>query len=124
MYTGKLADLADFADLTNKQKMSSPLYVFMREADWNSLPTPESLRLEYLVKSEGKGPDKKHRLVLVALLPRKNATPPLSSKTDSSEAEVLETAEPQSGPIELGAEESEQAPEKPTAEAESSDPDA
>jgi hypothetical protein len=44
----------------------------MREADWNGLATPESLRLEHLVTSQGKGPDKKNRLALIALLPGQN----------------------------------------------------
>ncbi len=131
LYTDELADLADFADLTGKDNVSSPLYLFMREADWNGLATPESLRLEYLVKSEGKGPDKKHRLVLVALLPAKNGTQPSSSEAAGPETQTLESAESQvlspqfsDGPAELGAEESEQGQEQPVEEAESSAPDA
>ncbi len=45
------------------------LYLLVRETDWPALAESQPL-LERLVTSEGKGPDKKHRLVLAALLPR------------------------------------------------------
>ena len=45
------------------------LYVLVREMDWPELAERQP-HLERLVTSEGKGPDKKHRLVLAALLPR------------------------------------------------------
>ena len=84
-----------------------------------------------MVKSEGKGPDKKHRLVLVALLPAKNGTQPSSSEAAGPETQTLESAgsqvlspESSDGPAELGAEESEQGQEQPVEEAESSAPDA
>ena len=70
-YTQDLAQLA-----TNG---GSQLYLLMREEDWQRLPTAESPRLEHLVTSHGRGPDKKHRLALVALLPAKSDTPSDSS---------------------------------------------
>ena len=60
-YTQDLAQLA-----TNH---ASQLYLLMREEDWQRLPPTASPRLEHLVTSHGRGPDKKHRLALVALLP-------------------------------------------------------
>lgn len=60
-YTQDLAQLA-----TNH---GSQLYLLMREEDWQRLPPTASPRLEHLVTSHGRGPDKKHRLALVALLP-------------------------------------------------------
>ncbi len=45
------------------------LYLLVRETDWPELAERQP-HLERLVTSEGKGPDKKHRLVLAALLPR------------------------------------------------------
>ena len=44
-------------------------YVLVRETDWPELSASQP-RLERLVTSEGRGPDKKHRLVLAALFPR------------------------------------------------------
>ena len=43
------------------------LYLLVRETDWPALSESQP-HLERLVTSEGKGPDKKHRLVLAALL--------------------------------------------------------
>ncbi len=69
-YTQDLAQLA-----TNH---GSQLYLLMREEDWQRLPPTASPRLEHLVTSHGRGPDKKHRLALVALLPTP-ADPPSDS---------------------------------------------
>lgn len=69
-YTQDLTQLA-----TNH---ASQLYLLMREEDWQRLPPTESSRLEHLVTSHGRGPDKKHRLALVALLPTQ-ADPPSAS---------------------------------------------
>ncbi len=69
-YTQDLTQLA-----TNH---ASQLYLLMREEDWQRLPPTESSRLEHLVTSHGRGPDKKHRLALVALLPTP-ADPPSAS---------------------------------------------
>ena len=69
-YTQDLAQLA-----TNH---GSQLYLLMREEDWQRLPPTASPRLEHLVTSHGRGPDKKHRLALVALLPAP-ADPPSDS---------------------------------------------
>ncbi|MGH8008168.1 MAG: ArnT family glycosyltransferase, partial [Candidatus Binatia bacterium] len=62
-YKGDLANLPADGAAT-----SSPLYLLMREVDWQALSTTTNPRLEHLVTSEGKGPDKKHRLVLVAVM--------------------------------------------------------
>ncbi len=65
-YTQDLAHLATNGD--------SQLYLLMREEDWHRLPPTESPRLAHLVTSHGRGPDKKHRLALVTLLPAKSDT--------------------------------------------------
>lgn len=62
----------DLATLTANGNTDTPVYLLMREKDWQELSTTNQ-RLEYLVTSEGKGPDKKHRLVLVAVLPNHNS---------------------------------------------------
>ena len=62
-YAGELSTLQVDKD------MSSPYYLLMWEKDWQTLATTHDQRLEYLVTSEGKGPDKKNRLVLAALMP-------------------------------------------------------
>ena len=69
-YTQDLAQLAT--------SHGSQLYLLMREEDWQRLPPTASPRLEHLVTSHGRGPDKKHRLALVALLPTP-ADPPSDS---------------------------------------------
>ncbi len=59
----------DLPSLPVDSNAGTPLYLLMWEEDWQTLSATTANRLEYLVTSEGKGPDKKHRLVLVALLP-------------------------------------------------------
>ena len=59
----------DLPSLPVDSNAGTPLYLLMWEEDWQALSTTTTNRLEPLVTSEGKGPDKKHRLVLVALLP-------------------------------------------------------
>ena len=59
----------DLPSLIMDGNAGTPLYLLMWEEDWQALSTTTTNRLEPLVTSEGKGPDKKHRLVLVALLP-------------------------------------------------------
>jgi 4-amino-4-deoxy-L-arabinose transferase-like glycosyltransferase len=59
----------DLSRLTVNDTATTPLYLLMREEDWQALSPTSDKRLEHLVTSEGKGPDKKHRLVLVAVLP-------------------------------------------------------
>ena len=49
----------------------APLYLLVREKDWPDLAGTYP-HLERLVTSAGKGPDKKHRLVLAALLSQQN----------------------------------------------------
>ena len=51
--------------------VDSPLYLLVREKDWPDLAETHP-HLERLVTSEGQGPDKKHRLVLAALLSQQN----------------------------------------------------
>ncbi|MEW6297180.1 MAG: glycosyltransferase family 39 protein [Thermodesulfobacteriota bacterium] len=58
----------DLAALPVEENSNSPLYLLMYEEDWKELSASSTLRLEHLVTSEGKGPDKNRRLVLVALL--------------------------------------------------------
>jgi 4-amino-4-deoxy-L-arabinose transferase-like glycosyltransferase len=58
----------DLAALPGGEAGNSPLYLLMYEDDWKELSASSSVRLEHLVTSEGKGPDKNRRLVLVALL--------------------------------------------------------
>jgi hypothetical protein len=60
----------DLAKLTVDGKADTPLYLLMWEEDWKVLATVASDRFQPLVTSEGKGPDKKRRLVLVAVLPQ------------------------------------------------------
>ncbi|MBI3301745.1 MAG: hypothetical protein HYZ72_06670, partial [Deltaproteobacteria bacterium] len=59
----------DLSRLSVGGTANTPLYLLMWEEDWQTLAASTNKRLEYLVTSEGKGPDKKHRLVLAALLP-------------------------------------------------------
>jgi len=60
---------ADLSLLATQSSVDSPQYLLLTEEDWQTLPTTTPYRLERLVTSDGKGPDKKHRLVLAALLP-------------------------------------------------------
>lgn len=62
-YTG------DLSNLTVDKDADSPCYLLMWEKDWQALAATQDQRLEYLVTSEGKGPDKKNRLVLAAIMP-------------------------------------------------------
>jgi 4-amino-4-deoxy-L-arabinose transferase-like glycosyltransferase len=62
----------DVSTLTANGDINSPLYLLMWEEDWQALSTTASQRIEHLVTSEGKGPDKKHKLALVAILPEYN----------------------------------------------------
>lgn len=71
----------DLTALAQDGQPSSPLYLLMREEDWKELAPTQTPRLEHLVTSTGKGPDKKHPLALVALLPEKNGVPPDSQSS-------------------------------------------
>jgi len=66
----------DLANLAGDGNANTPQYLLLWEEDWRALSATPDQKLEYLVTSEGKGPDKKHRLVLAALLPghEKNKT--------------------------------------------------
>jgi hypothetical protein len=59
----------DLTSLVEDGNSNTPQYFLLWEEDWQALSTTTNPRLEYLVTSDGKGPDKKHRLVLAALLP-------------------------------------------------------
>jgi hypothetical protein len=59
----------DLSNLAMNSDPSNPQYLLLWEEDWQQLSTTTGHRLERLVTSDGKGPDKKHRLVLAALLP-------------------------------------------------------
>ncbi len=58
----------DLPSLKVEDDDATPHYLLMWEEDWQTLATTTEQRLEHLVTSEGTGPDKKHRLVLAALL--------------------------------------------------------
>ena len=73
-----------------------PLYLLMREEDWNELASMQTPRLEHLVTSTGKGPDKKHPLALVAVFPGKNGTPS-GSQTSDGESNAEDQAADQVG---------------------------
>jgi 4-amino-4-deoxy-L-arabinose transferase-like glycosyltransferase len=60
----------DLSHLAVANNGHPPLYLLMWEEEWQALSTTTDQRLEHLVTSEGKGPDKKHRLVLVTMLPK------------------------------------------------------
>jgi hypothetical protein len=62
----------DLSRLPVEENGKTPLYLLMWEEDWQGLAATTDKRLEHLVSSEGKGPDKKHRLALIAVLPREN----------------------------------------------------
>ncbi|MGE0683876.1 MAG: ArnT family glycosyltransferase, partial [Candidatus Binatia bacterium] len=64
---------ADLSTLTIEKDAASPYYLLMWEKDWQALSTTSDQRLEYLVTSEGKGPDKKNKLVLAALIPGRDS---------------------------------------------------
>jgi 4-amino-4-deoxy-L-arabinose transferase-like glycosyltransferase len=64
---------ADLSALTIEKDASSPYYLLMWEKDWQALSAASDQRIEHLVTSEGKGPDKKNRLVLAALIPGRDS---------------------------------------------------
>lgn len=73
------------------------LYLLVRETDWPELSESQP-RLERLVTSEGKGPDKKHRLVLAALLPQPEqngeaGSPVLPAPSESEERALPEASD-------------------------------
>ena len=81
--------------------VDSPLYLLVREKDWPDLAETHP-HLERLVTSEGQGPDKKHRLVLAALLSQQNngqndkmEQRAEQSETDESPLPESEQAQPQ-----------------------------
>ena len=85
-------DLADFpVDTIN----GSPSYLLMWEEDWPALVADSDLRFEHLVASDGKGPDKKHRLALIAVLPalaEEQSRPRVENKTESETLPTTATA--------------------------------
>ncbi len=70
------------------------LYLLVRETDWPELSESQP-HLERLVTSEGKGPDKKHRLVLAALLPRPEQNGETGTTVFPAPAESEERASPE-----------------------------
>ncbi|MEM4410007.1 MAG: glycosyltransferase family 39 protein, partial [Candidatus Caldarchaeum sp.] len=64
---------ADLSTLTIEKDAPSPYYLLMWEKDWQALSATQDQRLEHLVTSEGKGPDKKNKLVLAALIPGRDS---------------------------------------------------
>lgn len=55
---------------------TSPLFLLMWEEKWQDLAAAGDGHLQLLALSEGKGPDKNHRLALVALLPAQEKKDP------------------------------------------------
>ena len=70
------------------------LYLLVRETDWPELSESQP-HLERLVTSEGKGPDKKHRLVLAALLPQPEQNGETGSPVLPAPSESEERASPE-----------------------------
>jgi 4-amino-4-deoxy-L-arabinose transferase-like glycosyltransferase len=96
----------DLSTLKIDEHSSEPHYLLMWEEEWQTLSASADQRLEHLVTSEGKGPDKKHRLVLAALLPKReqaqaNSQSPPPSTEAVSDAEASASAATQ--PIEPSA---------------------
>lgn len=86
---------ADLSTLPMEKDASSPYYLLMWEKDWQALSTTSDQRIEHLVTSEGKGPDKKNRLVLAALLPGRDFPQPQDGVTEqptSTETPNADTA--------------------------------
>jgi len=73
----------DLADFPVDEDAGAPSYLLVWEEDWPGLASTSDLRFEHLVCSEGRGPDKKHRLALIAVLPSlsENRARSESSKT-------------------------------------------
>jgi hypothetical protein len=59
----------ELAQLPMNENVTEPSYLLIWEEDWPALMGATERRLEHLVASDGKGPDKKHRLALIAVLP-------------------------------------------------------
>lgn len=78
VYTG---DLADFPVDT---QTGAPSYLLVWEEDWPGVFGTSDLRFEHLVSSDGKGPDKKHRLALIAVLPSVPAAQGHAAKQDDA----------------------------------------
>ncbi len=72
MYTQAFSP--DLITLKTEEDSASPTYLLMWEEDWQTLSATDS-RFEHLVTSEGRGPDKKHRLVLAAFMPGRDHKP-------------------------------------------------
>jgi hypothetical protein len=99
--------MEDLSTLKVEENAASQYYLLLWEEDWPLLSATDQ-RLEYLVTSEGKGPDKKHRLVLAALMPSpvykneedkvKELTPPsppaASPPTEEPHTDLPHTPEP------------------------------
>lgn len=59
----------DLADFPLNPRTGEPSYLLVWEEDWPKIIGTSDLRFEHLVASDGKGPDKKHRLALIMVLP-------------------------------------------------------
>jgi 4-amino-4-deoxy-L-arabinose transferase-like glycosyltransferase len=93
----------DLADFPVDGGAGGPSYLLVWAEDWPTLVSTSDLRFEYLVCSEGRGPDKKHQLALIAVLPslsenreqRGNSEadnePLLPSSNDGKSKKVLST---------------------------------
>jgi hypothetical protein len=77
----------DLADFPVNVVTGDPSYLLMWEEDWPGLTVTSDLRFEHLVASEGTGPDKKHRLALIAVLPAlpQEKQPPAAENQEADE---------------------------------------
>ncbi len=80
----------DLSHLVSDSNPGTPQYLLLWEEDWQALSATTNHRLELLVTSEGKGPDKKHRLVLAALLSGRE-----KSKEEGGEMDAHRDAAPE-----------------------------
>ncbi len=80
----------DLSHLVSASNPGTPQYLLLWEEDWPALSATTNHRLELLVTSEGKGPDKKHRLVLAALLSGRE-----KSKEEGEEMDAHRDAAPE-----------------------------
>ncbi len=76
VYTGDLANFPVDA------QTGSPSYLLVWAEDWPAVAATSDLRFEHLVSSDGRGPDKKHSLALIAVLPSVPTTQDSGGKND------------------------------------------
>jgi hypothetical protein len=82
----------DLADFPVDVHTGSPSYLLVWAEDWPAVAATSDLRFEHLVSSDGKGPDKKHRLALIAVLP--SIPSPPQENTENNDTHALEMKPP------------------------------